>query len=127
MLSTEERGRVERLLLRERAEVVELLERFDEGREDLRERAGELSLYRFHPADVGTETMEKEKEFLLASNEGRQLHEIDEALRRLYSSPEEFGRCERCGTTISMERLEVIPRARLCAPCQREMEAESSA
>ena len=84
---------------------------------------GELSAYRFHMADVGTEAMEREKEFLLASKEGERLYRIDEALRRLYAEPEEFGRCSRCGSWISMERLVVVPETTLCADCQRLAEA----
>lgn len=122
MLSKEDRDRVEELLLREREQMLELLDQFQDNAQDMRERAGEMSLYRFHMADVGTETMEKEKEFLLASSEGRRLYEIDDALRRLYKTPEEFGKCERCGGWISMERLEVIPHARHCVECQEEAE-----
>lgn len=123
MLSKDERDRVEKLLRKEREQMLELLEQFQENTQDMRERAGEMSLYRFHMADVGTEMMEKEKEFLLASSEGRRLYEIDEALRRLYREPEEFGKCERCGGWISMERLEVIPHASMCVRCQEEAEA----
>jgi DnaK suppressor protein len=92
--------------------------------ENLREQAGELTLYRFHMADIGTETMEKEKEFLFASREGRRLYEIDEALRRFYRDPDAFGTCERCGKRMQFERLEIIPEARFCAQCQQESEIE---
>jgi DnaK suppressor protein len=122
MLSKAERDQVEGWLQRERNRALEALGHFDEQSHDLRDRAGEMSLYRFHMADIGTEAMEQEKDFLLASNEGRRLYEIDEALRRLYKSPETFGTCERCGETISMERLEVVPQAQYCAECQIAIE-----
>ena len=115
MLTSEERGRVERVLLQERARALENIEHFDERMTDLRDRAGELSLYRFHPADVGTESHDQEQDFLLASVEGRRLYQIDEALERLYREPETFGTCEVCGREIGVERLEVIPETRLCA------------
>jgi hypothetical protein len=60
MLNSEERGRIERALLKERAHVLENIGHFDERLNDLRERAGELSLYRLHPADIGTEQQEQE-------------------------------------------------------------------
>jgi DnaK suppressor protein len=123
MLTKEQRDTIEKRLLREREAVLELLAEFEEGTDDLREQSGELSLYRFHMADVGTEMMEKEKEFLLASRDGRRLYEIDEALRRLYKEPETFGLCERCGEAIEFERLELVPEARLCARCQNEVES----
>ncbi len=127
MLTKDERDRVQTLLLREREQLLELLEQFQDVQQDLRERAGEMSLYRFHPADLGTEQMEKEKSFLLASNEGRRLYEVDAALDRLYRTPEEFGTCERCGGEIGMERLEVMPSARHCMRCQEELEAGEEA
>ena len=115
MLTSEERGRVERVLLKERARVLENIDHFDERMSDLRDRAGELSLYRFHPADVGTESQDQEQDFLLTSVEGRRLYQIDEALDRLYREPERFGACEVCGRPIGVERLEVIPETRICA------------
>jgi RNA polymerase-binding transcription factor DksA len=127
MLGADERERVEKLLLQEREQLIEILRNFDRGREtSLQEDTGELTMYRLHPADIGTEAMEQEKQFLLASNEGRRLYEVVEALRRLYSKPEEFGVCERCGADISMERLEVVPAATLCATCQRQTESAAA-
>ena len=114
-MTSEERGRVERALLKERAEVLETIGHFDARVDDLRERAGELSLYRLHPADVGTESQDQEQDFLLTSVEGRRLYTIDEALERLYRTPDEFGKCSVCGKPIEMERLEVIPETTLCA------------
>ena len=122
MLTQDQRDRIEKLLLREREQMLELLEQFQDDNQEMRDRSGEMSLYRFHPADLGTEMMEKEKEFLLASNEGRRLYEIDEALRRLYRDPETFGKCERCGGEIGFERLEVIPHARFCVEDQEAVE-----
>jgi RNA polymerase-binding transcription factor DksA len=115
MLNDQERGRIEELLLRERTHVLDNIGHFDERLQDLRDRAGELSLYRFHPADVGTESQEQEQDFLLTSVEGRRLYQIDEALDRLYKTPEEFGKCSVDGGEIGMERLEVIPETTLCA------------
>lgn len=114
-MNEQERGRIEQLLLRERNQVLDNIEAFDERVDDLRDRAGELSLYRLHPADVGSESQEQEQDFLLTSVEGRRLYQIDEALQRLYRTPEEFGKCSVCGRPIEMERLEVIPETTLCA------------
>ena len=115
MLTSEERGRVERVLLQERARALANIDHFDERMTDLRDRAGELSLYRLHPADVGSESNEQEQDAFLTSMEGRRLYQIDEALQRLYGEPDRFGKCEVCGREIGMERLEVIPEATLCA------------
>jgi len=83
---------------------------------------GDLTTYPFHLADEGTDAMEKEKDMLLLSAEGRQLYEIDEALRRLYSDSGEFGTCERCGRAIEHDRLRMVPWARYCVACQTELE-----
>ena len=115
MLQDHERTRIEHRLLRDREQALDAIEHFDERLQDLRERAGEMSLYRFHPADIGSESNEQEQDHLLTSMEGRRLYQIDEALSRLYKSPETFGTCEVCGRDIGVERLEVIPETRLCA------------
>jgi DnaK suppressor protein len=127
MLTSDQRGVIERLLLREREQVLAALDQFDRQDASFRDRTGELSLHRFHMADIGTETMEREKEFLFASRDGRRLWEVDEALRRLYRDPERFGVCERCGQDVPFERLEVIPEARLCSACQSDLEGGSDA
>jgi DnaK suppressor protein len=120
MLSTDQQKLVEDRLRAERERALEALREFDERRQlSLQEETGELTMYRFHPADLGTEAMEREKQFLLASNEGRRLYEIDAALRRLYAEPERFGVCESCGRGIDIGRLELVPETTLCAECQR--------
>ena len=89
---------------------------------------GDLSAYSFHMADQGTDAMEREKAFLFASQEGRFLWHIDEALRRLYRSPETFGKCHNCEKEIAFERLDALPHARYCIECkQREEDGKKQA
>ena len=83
---------------------------------------GDLSSYSFHMADQGTDAMEREKQFLMASKEGRYLWHVNQALRRLYSSPETFGKCETCGNEVGFERLDALPHARLCIACKEKEE-----
>jgi DnaK suppressor protein len=52
------------------------------------------------------------------------LGEIDAALERLTEGA--YGRCERCAEPIQWERLEVLPTARLCTPCQSLVESGRS-
>lgn len=123
MLNAREREQVEERLLAERERAVTAMREFDRDREDsFRDSAGELSVYRLHLADIGSEAMEQEKRMLLASNEGRRLYEIDSALRRLYGSPDTFGVCENCGQQIGLDRLAMVPQTTLCASCQRTLE-----
>lgn len=84
--------------------------------------SGELTAYSFHMADQGTDAMEREKAFLFASQEGRFLWHIDEALRRLYRAPDTFGKCHSCGRDIAFERLDALPHARYCIECKQREE-----
>ena len=115
-MNDKQRSEIEERLLKERADALETLGTLDDrAREVLASDDGELSNYPLHMADDGTDTMEQEKTFLLASQEGRRLYQIDEALRRLYTRPEDFGKCGVCGREIGMERLDLIPWATTCS------------
>ena len=113
----------EKRLLEERKRVLKELGNHDEtfGVTD-QASDGDLSSYSFHMADQGTDAMEREKAFLFASQEGRFLWHIDEALRRLYRSPETFGKCQSCGEDIPFERLDALPHARYCIKCKQKEE-----
>lgn len=112
----------EKRLLEERKRVLKELGHHDDS---MQASDGDLSSYSFHMADQGTDAMEREKAFLMASKEGRFLWHIDQALRRLYKSPETFGKCMNCGNDIAFERLDALPHARYCIECkQREEDAK---
>lgn len=108
----EERGRV----LKELGYHGETFSKTPQGAD------GDLSSYSFHMADQGTDAMEREKAFLFASQEGRFLWHIDQALRRLYKSPETFGKCHSCGKDIPFDRLDALPHARFCIDCKQREE-----
>lgn len=113
----------EKRLLEDRARVVRQIASYDEHFAQTQQSAnGDLSAYSFHMADQGTDAMEREKAFLFASKEGRLLYHIDEALRRIYKTPERFGKCEECGAEIGLERLDALPHARLCIQCKEREE-----
>jgi len=109
-----------------------LLEKRDEVLEELRQyknQDSESSNYNssdqetntaYHMADVGTDTEELEKKYYLASFEGMQLREIDEALSRIREGT--YGLCISCGSEINCERLEVIPEAKKCISCKANEE-----
>ena len=116
-------AQLEQRLLEERERVLEELGFFDENyHESTRAASGDLSAYSFHMADQGTDAMEREKAFLFASKEGRQLYQIDDALRRLYRQPDGFGQCVECEEPIDWERLEALPYATLCIACKEREE-----
>src|SRR3989440_10858558 len=109
----------EKRLLEERRRVLKELGHHDELFNKSDQAAdGDLSTYSFHMADQGNDAMEREKAFLCASQEGRYLWHVNQALRRLYQTPERFGRCEQCGEDIGFDRLDALPHARLCIKCK---------
>ncbi|HEY5219825.1 MAG TPA: TraR/DksA C4-type zinc finger protein [Gemmatimonadaceae bacterium] len=113
----------EKRLLEERRRVLKELGQYDEAFGTTPQSAdGGLSSYSFHMADQGTDAMEREKAFLFASQEGRFLWHIDEALRRLYRAPETYGACQSCGNLIGFERLDALPHARYCIECKQREE-----
>ncbi len=122
-LTKEDLAHFEKRLMEERAKIVKQLAQFDQSFSDtLQGSDGDLSAYSFHMADQGTDAMEREKAFLFASKEGRFLFHIDEALRRIYKNPDEYGVCQECGEDIGFERLDALPHARLCIKCKNREE-----
>lgn len=116
---------LEKRLLEERERVIKELGHYDESfSSTLQGAGGDLSSYSFHMADQGTDAMEREKQFLFASQEGRYLWHVNEALRRLYQSPKTFGQCHDCGEAIDFDRLDALPHARLCIKCKAKEEDE---
>ncbi|MEE8572754.1 MAG: TraR/DksA C4-type zinc finger protein [Gemmatimonadota bacterium] len=120
-------NQIEKRLLQLRERALKDLGHFDESfSSSVQESDGDLSAYSFHMADQGTDAMEREKAFLFASKEGRYLYHLDEALRRLYRTPKQFGICEECGDSISLERLDALPHTRLCIRCKEKEETGAS-
>ncbi|MFQ5839085.1 MAG: TraR/DksA family transcriptional regulator [Candidatus Methylomirabilales bacterium] len=62
------------------------------------------------------------KEFLLSLGdvERRLLRLVDAALDKI--KQKNYGKCEKCGEEIGEKRLEALPFARHCVPCQEEEE-----
>jgi RNA polymerase-binding transcription factor DksA len=122
-MNKKELKHLEQRLLDERARVMKELGHYDDTfNSTLQNSDGDLSSYSFHMADQGTDTMEREKQFLFASQEGRYLWHVNQALRRLYAAPSTFGRCHSCNEPIAFERLDALPHARLCIACKEKEE-----
>jgi RNA polymerase-binding transcription factor DksA len=114
---------IEKRLQEERGRVMKELGYYGEQfKGTLQSSDGDLSAYSFHMADQGTDAMEREKQFLFASKEGRYLWHVNEALRRLYKDPENFGKCHECGEDVGFDRLDALPHARLCIKCKAREE-----
>lgn len=70
----------------------------------------ELADYDNHPADMGSEQFEQEKQAGIQQMLERQLQDIDDALQKIEMGT--FGLSEKSGKPISIERLEAQPTAR---------------
>ena len=125
VLSEEQLAHLENRLLQERRKALRALGSFDQvARADRAAGDSNLAAYTDHMADQGTEAMEREKAALFATKEGRYLYRLQEALRRLYRDPDNFGRCHGTGRPINFQRLDALPHARYCIEYKRELEAK---
>lgn len=126
-MTDQQREHLEQRLLQERDRTNRALERLDEAATIATEEDGDLTSYSQHLADNGTDTMEQEKSLMLLGKEGARLTAIDEALQRIYKTPERYGVCDECGAEIKFERLDVVPWARHCLECQTRLESGTTA
>ena len=124
-LNKKQLAHIEKRLLDERARALKALGLFDEMAKRDRESAdSDLAAYTDHMADQGTEAMDREKAAVFATQEGRYLYRLEEALRRLYNDPKNFGVCHTCGADVGYQRLDALPHARYCIDCKiKEEEA----
>ena len=67
-----------------------------------------------------TDEAERQVAFALAVAAESALSDIDDALQRFHSGS--YGKCEHCAARIPFERLEALPMARFCMPCQYRKE-----
>ena len=84
--------------------------------------AEELTVIDQHPADVGSEVFERQKDISIAQQFESELGEIEDALDRVTDGS--YGACEACGKPIGKDRLEAIPQARYCVEDQASAEKE---
>lgn len=80
----------------------------------------ELSMVDQHPADVASDTFEKEKDLSILEHVDAQLVDVDRAIGRLEQGS--YGTCEACGRRIDDDRLRARPAARFCIDDQQMAE-----
>ncbi|SCL31365.1 transcriptional regulator, TraR/DksA family [Micromonospora rhizosphaerae] len=68
-------------------------------------------------ADTGDPAEAHTQAALIAATR-QSLEQISDALRRIADGS--YGSCEKCGGQIPPARLEVLPQARFCVPCQEK-------
>ncbi|MGC5325638.1 TraR/DksA C4-type zinc finger protein [Brevibacillus sp. SYSU BS000544] len=102
-------ARLKERLLEEKRDIEERIQHNDEYdlQHSMSESINEFSMYDNHPADVGTEMFEREKDLSLYLLDREQLREIDQALERMENGT--YGICTVTGKPIPEERLEALP------------------
>jgi len=108
-------------------ELIDLRERLEAERDDLRAQLEELEESTFSAAqsditgemgfdeeyaDAGTNTFEREKDLSLVNHLRDLMDRIDKALAKMDDGT--YGLCDRCGKPIEKLRLKALPYANLC-------------
>jgi len=111
-------------LLEERQRILDDLDHLqsDTLNRSARDSSGNLSGYSIHIADTADEDYTRSFSLGLASGKQKILAEIEKALDKIEEG--KYGKCENCGGTIPMKRLNAKPSARYCLKCAQKMEAE---
>ena len=68
------------------------------------------------PADMAANAYTKELMVSMSDNDRQLLKMIDEAVERMEAGT--YGKCIRCENVLPEKRLEAVPWARFCLPCQ---------
>ncbi len=120
-LTKKELGHYKQKLMAERERILRELGRITEAiNEASEEQESAKQSYSNHLADLGTDYMEKEKNYYYADQEGQYLKSIEMALERIERG--DYGLCVECGDVISEKRLEAVPAAELCINCKDKKE-----
>jgi len=72
--------------------------------------------------DEATRSMNRRILMSIGDKSLQTLQKIEDALERIGSG--EYGQCAECGAGIPEGRLELIPQAALCVPCQERAEKD---
>lgn len=109
-------ARFEKRLEAEKARLEELIAEYERGLEVARltESSSDRSP---DPGNAEASSMKLEyaKELSIEQNTADLLSKVDHALDRMAAG--DYGICESCGTSIPIERLDVLPYSTLCVEC----------
>lgn len=104
-------------LLNEKNKIQHTIDDLNENtsKSSLKEYTSELSVYDNHPADIATEIYMAGQDMNLRRNEVEILNKIEDALLKIENNV--YGKCEKCGKDIHLDRLDFIPYASTCTKC----------
>ncbi|MEC5424652.1 TraR/DksA C4-type zinc finger protein [Virgibacillus sp. C22-A2] len=113
MIRSEQLSHFKAVLLERQTELINhVQDHFGMTRELVKESMSELSNYDNHPADMGTELFEREKDIALNEHAEKELEEINESLHAIEEGT--YGICSKCGEDIPYDRLMAVPTADRC-------------
>ena len=104
------------LLLKEKQRIVKKLLKLKEVEEQIGNSWDE-------PKDLedwADITLTEDVQAIIATRDASVLNEIDIALGKIEKGT--YGICEKCGNSIEIERLELIPWTKFCSKCAHEIE-----
>ena len=109
--------KLQKALLKKRARLMGNVEKLEEESfmNSQKDFSGDISGYKTHIADIGSDASGMELMLGLASNQQKLLQQVNEALARIEDGT--YGFCQMCGKPIPQARLEAIPEAELCLSC----------
>ncbi|MCX7772362.1 MAG: TraR/DksA C4-type zinc finger protein [Clostridia bacterium] len=99
--------------------ILDDIENLTLGDNDINETS-ELSTYDNHPADIATELFDVEHQMALKKLQQHEVNDIELAKAKIKDGT--YGLCEGCGKQIDPKRLELLPQAKFCIECAREVD-----
>jgi DnaK suppressor protein len=103
------------------AQRAALLAQIEAQRGGVRSRADVAQEHFDRPEDSPAQVASaRDLEFAINEHETAELEQIDQALQRLDQGV--YGICVECGSQVAPERLNALPQAARCMPCQEKAE-----
>lgn len=115
ILNEEQKANLKKLLIEQKNSLQRDSSEYEKeflDRGSLRDSVDELSTIDNHPADLGTELFDREKDMALKVHDEDELRKVHAALERMENGT--YGVCEVCHRDIPYERLEALPYTAFC-------------
>ena len=102
-----------------REDILDDMENLRLGDNDNNE-SSELSKYDNHPSEAASELFDIEHQMALKKLHEQEIAEIERSLQKIEKGT--YGICENCNKEIDPKRLELLPHAKLCIDCAKEVD-----
>ena len=112
ILTEKQKTKLKELLIEQKESVKGMGDDDFLDKGSLRDSVDELSTIDNHPADLGTELFEREKDMALKAHSDDELAKIETALEAMEAGT--YGVCVTCGKDIPYECLEALPYTLYC-------------